>query len=111
MDEETVANEPETVGEHECVGEQEKEADPEQRRDGDYRFVSAGVHFTAARDPWGVTCEKWEIRSPALRRRRRKRIRAGRGAGQLREFGRAGFDCCRNRFLGARWRRCKAAGG
>jgi hypothetical protein len=44
MDDEAIANGPETVGEHKRIGEQEKEADPEERWERDERFVSAGVH-------------------------------------------------------------------
>jgi hypothetical protein len=44
MDDEAVVNHPETVGEHECVGQKKKEANPEEWREGDDRFVGAGVH-------------------------------------------------------------------
>ncbi len=46
MDDEAVADQPETVGEHERVGEEQEKADPEQRRQRDDRFVGARVHFS-----------------------------------------------------------------
>src|SRR5579864_929608 len=44
MDNEAVANGPEAVREHERVGEKKEEANPQEWREGDDRFVGAGVH-------------------------------------------------------------------
>ena len=44
MDDDAIANGPETVGEHKGVGKQEEQADPKERGKRDERFVGAGVH-------------------------------------------------------------------
>jgi hypothetical protein len=49
MDDDAIANGPETMGEHERIGKKEEEADPEERRERDERFVGAGVHEEVTR--------------------------------------------------------------
>src|SRR5215471_5607786 len=44
VNEEAIANEPETVGEHQGIRKKQEQADPQERRQRDDRFVGTGVH-------------------------------------------------------------------
>ena len=44
MDDDAVADCPETVRQHQRIGKQKEQADPEERRQGDQRLISARVH-------------------------------------------------------------------
>jgi hypothetical protein len=44
VNEEAIANEPETVGEHQGIRKKKEQADPQEWRQGDDRFVGTGVH-------------------------------------------------------------------